>query len=157
MEKITINIQDIISNPNYSPDEYINKLKSKHPEYSLEDLEELAVAFTKQTYENYANARVNNSEQADLILERIKYGHIPTKYEIFELMCDDPIKIEQYITLQTIKDRVNSNDVIAKEDFDTLSDIIGLDQETSEQIRLSFVNKGILVDEYIDKETEIQR
>lgn len=157
MEKITINIQDIISNPNYSPDEYINELKAKHSEYSLEDLEELAVALTKQAYEYHANTRMIFSERTDEILERIKCGHILTKFEEFEFICDDPIKIEQYVTLETIKDRVKRNDVIAKEDFDTLSDIIGLDQETSEQIRQSFVNKGILVDEYIDKETEIQR
>lgn len=157
MEKVTINIQDIISNPDYNPDAHINYLKSKHPELSTEELEELAIAHTKQTYEHYSNSRINKSKSADLILEKIKCGHIPTKYEIFELTCDDPVKIEEYVKLETIKDRVTDSGTISKEDFYTLSSIIGFDEEISQQIMQGFVAKGILVERYAEKESEIKK
>ena len=157
MEKITINIQDIISNPNYSPDEYINELKSKHPEYSLEDLEELAVALIKQAYEYHANTRMIFSERTDEILERIKCGHILTKFEEFEFICDDPIKIEQYRIMESIKDRINESATVSTADFNTLVNLVGFDKETSDALRKEFTAKGILVDEYDDKNTKIQK
>ena len=145
---IKISIEEIINNPNYEPSEYINNLKTNNNNYSLDDLQELAAALTKQTYEYYVNNCINKTNRATEILESIKHGHIPNKYEIFELMCDDYSKIEEYTKMEKLKDKFTYNKAITKEDFEVLCNEINIDEIEKKQIMVEFEKRGLFIDEY---------
>lgn len=145
---IKISIEEIINNPNYESSEYISKLQSKNNNYSSDDLQELAAALTKQTYEYYANHCINKTNRAVKILESIKNGHILDKYEIFELMCDDYSKIEEYTKMEKLKDKISYNEAITKEDFEFLCNEINIDETEKRQIIVVFEKRGLFIEEY---------
>ena len=145
---IRISVEEIISDPNYDSSEYIADWKTKNNNYYSDDLQELAAALTKQTYEYYANNCINKNNRSMEILVSIKHGHIPDKYEIFELMCDDYSKIEKYTKMEKLKDKINYNKAITREDFDFLCYEINIDEIEKKQIIVEFEKRGLFINEY---------
>ncbi len=144
MDRITITIEEIRSNPNLDLSERVSRL-SKNSHFSKEDLEDIAVATIKREYEYWANNRTNLSDNTTSYLARILDGHILNEYEEFEMMCDDPVKIELYRKHCELKRRIQENKAITLEDFNSLCETIGFDLETTEEIRKGFEQKGLII------------
>ena len=80
MQKITISIDEINNNPNLDISERLANLKNKYKDkYSEDDLKSLAIASIKQEYELFANNRINFTEEADDLLEKIKGSTVKEK------------------------------------------------------------------------------
>lgn len=136
------------------PTEIVLDIKRRNKNnYSEEEYLELASAIARKNYEIYAKERKNFSKEADDILEKIKTGHLPDKIEVFTLMCDEPEKVEKYMQMEQLKDRMKMG-VISEEDFEYLIGVIGLDFETQNLLRQQFIEKGILVSDYPSFERE---
>lgn len=147
MNKITITIEEIKANPNLDLSERINKL-SEDNKYTLEELGDLAVASIKNEYEYWANNRTNISERTNKSLQKILDGHILSKSEEFEMICDDPIKNAEYSKYESLKQKISDNNGITSEDFDELCNSIGFDLKTSEFMKEIFKIKGLIIDSY---------
>ena len=152
MERKTITIEQIIENPNLDLSERINKL-SQDKRWSKEDLKELAIASIKQEYEFWLNERKNVSARTDELLKKILDGHFLSKIEGFEMMCDDPEKVELYSKYESLKKRIKDNNGITLEDFYELCQVIGIDSEFIELIRIEFERKGLIIDSYMKEES----
>ncbi len=152
MERKTITIEQIIENPNLDLSERINKF-SQDKRWSKEDLKELAIASIKQEYEFWLNERKNVSARTDELLKKILDGHFLSKIEEFEMVCDDPKKVELYSKYESLKKRIKDNTGITLEDFYELCQVIGIDSEIIELIRLEFERKGLIIDSYMKEES----
>ena len=152
MERKTITIEQIIENPNLDLSERINKL-SQDKRWSKEDLKELAIASIKQEYEFWLNERKNISTRTDEMLKKILNGHFLSKSEEFEMVCDDSKKVELYSKYESLKKRIKDNNGITLENFYELCQVIGIDSEIIELIRLEFERKGLIIDSYMKEES----
>ena len=158
MEKIEIDINDIKSNPNLDLSERVEQLKrDENTNYSDDELRDLAAAIIKQEYEIYANQRTNVSDATDKLLEKIKNGGILSKKEGFMMFCDDPKTVEQYGLYEDIKDNIKTNNAITMDDFEYLCKEIGFDYNMKELIKLGFIEKGLLIEKYKDKDENKHR
>ena len=105
-------------------------------------------AIINQRYNFYLSKKVNNSDHANMILEKIKNGYEPNEADVFELCCDEQDKIDEYREMYDIKQRV-SNGQISQADYDYLINKIGVSDEYLEStLRQAFTESGKLVDEY---------
>ena len=147
MDKKTITIEEIKTNPNLDLNERIVKY-SQDKIWSDEDLEDLAIASIEQEYEYWVNNRTNISERTNTILTQILNGHIISNIEAFEMICDEPQKVEQYANLEKLKQRISSNNGISSDDFEFLCKIIGFDLETTKLIKQGYENNGLIIDSY---------
>ena len=147
MEKITINIDQIKDNPNLDISERIRRYLSQG-KWTQEEIEEIAIASIKQEYEYWANNRTNISPRTDNMLLSILNGHILNKIEVFEMICDDPTKVEAYAKFERLKGRTSDNAGITLEDLNELCSIIGFDEQMSDAIRTGFADKGLIIDRY---------
>lgn len=152
MERKTITIEEIQANPNLDLRERINKL-SQDKRWSVADLKELAITLIKQDYEFWANKRENISPRTDELLKQILNGHILSKTEVFEMVCSDQEKVEEYTKYEDLKQKVLDSNGITLEDFNQLCQTIGSDSKTTELIKTEFENKGFLIDSHEEKES----
>ena len=58
-------------------------------DYYDKDLEQ---ALINKRYEQYQKQKINNSDSANSIMNKIKNGQIPNDADVFELCCDDQKK-----------------------------------------------------------------
>ena len=139
-----------IEDNGFDPSEIMTNMGKSSNNYSEDDIE-VARAIAKRNFEGYSKERVNFTPETDEIMNRIQQGHVPNKIEVFTLMCDEPEKIEQYKSMEQLKERV-SNGKISLDDFETLIGIIGFDEEISNALKREFELKGILISEYPSEE-----
>ena len=151
MNKTTISVEEIRSNPDLDLSERIIEFQNKG--YGSEDAEDLAVATIKAEYEYWANNRTNVSDRTDQFLKKILNGHHLDKYEGFEMICDDPEKVALYTEYEELKDRISKANGITEEDFDKLSVTFGFDPEQAIFIKESFRQRGQIVDSYENDDT----
>ena len=109
--------------------------------------EEFNKAIIKQRYNYYLSKKVNNSESANKILERIKDGYEPNAADIFELCCDDQKKIDEYREMFDVEQRVK-NGKISEADYDFLIEKVGINDEYLESLlRQMFISTGKMVED----------
>lgn len=147
MNKITIPIEQIKLNPNLDLNER-RTIYSNDNKWTKEDLDDLAVAAIKQEYEYWSNNRTNISKRTDNMLQSILNGHILNNIESFEMMCDDPLKIQEYAKYEILKNKISDNNGISIEDFEELCSIIGFDFESANKIKEAFLQSGLIIEEY---------
>ena len=151
MERKTITIEEIQSNPNLDLTERINKF-GNDKRWSDDDLRELAIASIKQEYEYMAN-NMADTPHIDEISEQILNGHVFTESELVELMTQDLEENQEIKKCNDLKKRIADNNGITLEDFNELCKIIGFDPQTTELMRLGFDNNGLIIDSYKDEES----
>ena len=147
MQKITISIDEIKNNPNLDISERLAKLKNKYNDkYSEDDLKSLAIASIKQEYELFANNRINFTKEADDLLEKIKNGGELSNKEAFILNCDDPKIISEYSKFDDIKNRIQDNNAVTLDDFNSLCEAMKLDSHTKRLLEIGYKSKGLISD-----------
>lgn len=152
MERKTITIEEIKSNPNLDLTERINKF-ANDKKWSNDDLNELALASIKQEYEYMAN-NMADIPHIDKILEQILNGHVFTEDEWTELMISDAKESEKIKKYNDLKKKITNNNGITLEDFHELCKIMGADSKTVELMEMGFKNKGLIIDSYKDEEVQ---
>ena len=150
MERKTITIEEIESNPNLDLTERINRF-ANDKRWSDDDLRELAIASIKQEYEFWANKRENISSKTDELLKKILDGHTLNKSEVFEMMCSDPEKVEEYSKYDDLNQKITDNNGITLDDFNDLCKTVGFDSKMTELVRIGFESQGKIIDSYQDE------
>ena len=116
----------------------------------LNGKDELDRVLINQRYNYYLKVKTNNSEHANMLLEKIKNGYEPNDADVFELCCDDEEKNAEYREMFDIKQRVKDGQ-ISKKDYEYLIKKIGINDEYLEGLlREKFTLSGKLAEEYGD-------
>lgn len=150
MEKKTITIEEIESNPNLDLTERIEKF-SQNKKWSNDDLRELAIASIKQEYEYMIN-NMSNIPNIDLILDKILNGYVLKQDELFEMMTSNSKeKVKKY---NTLKKNIEENNGITIDDFNELCKTIDIDSNTTELIKNLFMHQGKIIDSYSKNESK---
>lgn len=96
-------------------------------------------------YEYYKKNRVNESTAADMILAKIKNGYDPNEADVFELMCDDDSKINQYRKYYNIKKQIENDEKISESDLMFLIEQLNLNSSESNELIKQFKKKGLVI------------
>ena len=80
---------------------------------------DLEQALINKRYEQYQKQKINNSDSANNIMNKIKNGYIPNDADVFELCCDDQKKVDEYREMFDIKQRVKDGK-ISEQDYQFL-------------------------------------
>ena len=117
----------------------INKKVIKMDYYD-KDLEQ---ALINKRYEQYQKQKINNSDSANSIMNKIKNGYIPNDADVFELCCDDQKKVDEYREMFDIKQRVKDGK-ISEQDYQFLINKIGINDDYLQSlIKKMFLAKGV--------------
>ena len=117
----------------------INKKVIKMDFYD-KDLEQ---ALINKRYEQYQKQKINNSDSANNIMNKIKNGYIPNDADVFELCCDDQKKVDEYREMFDIKQRVKDGK-ISEQDYQFLINKIGINDDYLQSlIKKMFLAKGV--------------
>ena len=109
-------------------------------DYYDKDLEQ---ALINKRYEQYQKQKINNSDSANNIMNKIKNGYIPNDADVFELCCDDQKKVDEYREMFNIKQRVKDGK-ISEQDYQFLISKIGINDDYLQSlIKKMFLAKGI--------------
>ena len=109
-------------------------------DYYDKDLEQ---ALINKRYEQYQKQKINNSDSANNIMNKIKNGYIPNDADVFELCCDDQKKVDEYREMFNIKQRVKDGK-ISEQDYQFLINKIGINDDYLQSlIKKMFLAKGI--------------
>lgn len=120
----------------------INKKVIKMDFYD-KDLEQ---ALINKRYEQYQKQKINNSDSANNIMNKIKNGYIPNDADVFELCCDDQKKVDEYREMFDIKQRVKDGK-ISEQDYQFLINKIGINDDYLQSlIKKMFLAKGVFDD-----------
>lgn len=103
----------------------------------------LEQALINKRYEQYQKQKINNSDSANSIMNKIKNGYIPNDADVFELCCDDQKKVDEYREMFDIKQRVKDGK-ISEQDYQFLINKIGINDDYLQSlIKKMFLAKGI--------------
>ena len=109
-------------------------------DYYDKDLEQ---ALINKRYEQYQKQKMNNSDSANNIMNKIKNGYLPNDADVFELCCDDQKKVDEYREMFDIKQRVKDGK-ISEQDYQFLINKIGINDDYLQSlIKKMFLAKGI--------------
>ena len=109
-------------------------------DYYDKDLEQ---ALINKRYEQYQKQKINNSDSANNIMNKIKNGYLPNDADVFELCCDDQKKVDEYREMFDIKQRVKDGK-ISEQDYQFLINKIGINDDYLQSlIKKMFLAKGI--------------
>ena len=109
-------------------------------DYYDKDLEQ---ALINKRYEQYQKQKINNSDSANSIMNKIKNGYIPNDADVFELCCDDQKKVDEYRETFNIKQRVKDGK-ISEQDYQFLISKIGINDDYLQSlIKKMFLAKGV--------------
>ena len=109
-------------------------------DYYDKDLEQ---ALINKRYEQYQKQKINNSDSANSIMNKIKNGYIPNDADVFELCCDDQKKVDEYREMFNINQRVKDGK-ISEQDYQFLINKIGINDDYLQSlIKKMFLAKGI--------------
>lgn len=112
-------------------------------DYYDKDLEQ---ALINKRYEQYQKQKINNSDSANNIMNKIKNGYIPNDADVFELCCDDQKKVDEYREMFDIKQRVKDGK-ISEQDYQFLINKIGINDDYLQSlIKKMFLAKGVFDD-----------
>lgn len=112
-------------------------------DYYDKDLEQ---ALINKRYEQYQKQKINNSDSANSIMNKIKNGYIPNDADVFELCCDDQKKVDEYREMFDIKQRVKDGK-ISEQDYQFLINKIGINDDYLQSlIKKMFLAKGVFDD-----------
>ncbi len=112
-------------------------------DYYDKDLEQ---ALINKRYEQYQKQKINNSDSANSIMNKIKNGYIPNDADVFELCCDDQKKVDEYREMFDIKQRVKDGK-ISEQDYQFLINKIGINDDYLQSlIKKLFLAKGVFAD-----------
>ena len=104
---------------------------------------DLEQALINKRYEQYQKQKINNSDSANSIMNKIKNGYIPNDADVFELCCDDQKKVDEYREMFNIKQRVKDGK-ISEQDYQFLISKIGINDDYLQSlIKKMFLAKGI--------------
>lgn len=104
---------------------------------------DLEQALINKRYEQYQKKKINNSDSANNIMNKIKNGYIPNDADVFELYCDDQKKVDEYREMFDIKQRVKDGK-ISEQDYQFLINKIGInDNYLQSLIKKMFLAKGV--------------
>ena len=104
---------------------------------------DLEQALINKRYEQYQKQKINNSDSANSIMNKIKNGYIPNDADVFELCCDDQKKVDEYREMFDIKQRVKDGK-ISEQDYQFLINKIGInDAYLQSLIKKMFLAKGV--------------
>lgn len=104
---------------------------------------DLEQALINKRYEQYQKQKINNSDSANNIMNKIKNGYIPNDADVFELCCDDQKKVDEYREMFDIKQRVKDGK-ISEQDYQFLINKIGINDDYLQSlIKKMFLAKGI--------------
>ena len=103
----------------------------------------LEQALINKRYEQYQKQKINNSDSANSIMNKIKNGYIPNDADVFELCCDDQKKVDEYREMFNINQRVKDGK-ISKQDYQFLINKIGINDDYLQSlIKKMFLAKGV--------------
>ena len=104
---------------------------------------DLEQALINKRYEQYQKQKINNSDSANNIMNKIKNGYIPNDADVFELCCDDQKKVDEYREMFDIKQRVKDGK-ISEQDYQFLISKIGINDDYLQSlIKKMFLAKGV--------------
>ena len=104
---------------------------------------DLEQALINKRYEQYQKQKMNNSDSANNIMNKIKNGYIPNDADVFELCCDDQKKVDEYREMFDIKQRVKDGK-ISEQDYQFLINKIGINDDYLQSlIKKMFLAKGV--------------
>lgn len=104
---------------------------------------DLEQALINKRYEQYQKQKINNSDSANNIMNKIKNGYIPNDADVFELCCDDQKKVDEYREMFDIKQRVKDGK-ISEQDYQFLINKIGINDDYLQSlIKKMFLAKGV--------------
>ena len=104
---------------------------------------DLEQALINKRYEQYQKQKINNSDSANNIMNKIKNGYIPNEADVFELCCDDQKKVDEYRKMFDIKQRVKDGK-ISEQDYQFLINKIGINDDYLQSlIKKMFLAKGV--------------
>ncbi|MDD5827300.1 MAG: hypothetical protein SO108_01810 [Bacilli bacterium] len=107
---------------------------------------DLEQALINKRYEQYQKQKINNSDSANNIMNKIKNGYIPNEADVFELCCDDQKKVDEYREMFDIKQRVKDGK-ISEQDYQFLINKIGINDDYLQSlIKKMFLAKGVFDD-----------
>ena len=107
---------------------------------------DLEQALINKRYEQYQIQKINNSDSANNIMNKIKNGYIPNEADVFELCCDDQKKVDEYREMFDIKQRVKDGK-ISEQDYQFLINKIGINDDYLQSlIKKMFLAKGVFDD-----------
>ena len=107
---------------------------------------DLEQALINKRYEQYQKQKINNSDSANSIMNKIKNGYIPNDADVFELCCDDQKKVDEYREMFDIKQRVKDGK-ISEQDYQFLINKIGINDDYLQSlIKTMFLAKGVFDD-----------
>ena len=107
---------------------------------------DLEQALINKRYEQYQTQKINNSDSANNIMNKIKNGYIPNEADVFELCCDDQKKVDEYREMFDIKQRVKDGK-ISEQDYQFLINKIGINDDYLQSlIKKMFLAKGVFDD-----------
>ena len=104
---------------------------------------DLEQALINKRYEQYQKQKMNNSDSANNIMNKIKNGYIPNDADVFELCCDYQKKVDEYREMFDIKQRVKDGK-ISEQDYQFLINKIGINDDYLQSlIKKMFLAKGV--------------
>ena len=107
---------------------------------------DLEQALINKRYEQYQKQKINNSDSANNIMNKIKNGYISNDADVFELCCDDQKKVDEYREMFDIKQRVKDGK-ISEQDYQFLINKIGINDDYLQSlIKKMFLAKGVFDD-----------
>ena len=107
---------------------------------------DLEQALINKRYEQYQKQKINNSDSANNIMNKIKNGYIPNEADVFELCCDNQKKVDEYREMFDIKQRVKDGK-ISEQDYQFLINKIGINDDYLQSlIKKMFLAKGVFDD-----------
>lgn len=115
---------------------------------------DLEQALINKRYEQYQKQKINNSDSANNIMNKIKNGYIPNDADVFELSCDDQKKVDEYREMFDIKQRVKDGK-ISEQDYQFLINKIGINDDYLQSlIKKMFLAKGVF---YEGNQTKLEK
>ena len=115
---------------------------------------DLEQALINKRYEQYQKQKINNSDSANNIMNKIKNGYIPNDADVFELCCDDQKKVDEYREIFNINQRVKDGK-ISEQDYQFLINKIGINDDYLQSlIKKMFLAKGVF---YEGNQTKLEK
>ena len=82
------------------------------------------------------------------ILSKVLNGHVFSQNELSEIMILDEDKRNEMIKYHELKDKVGENNGITLEDFNKVTEVMGIDSNIADLFRKSFDDSNLIIDSY---------
>ncbi len=106
--------------------------------------DELDDGKASQRYDYYSEERLNFSDNATIIMNKIKDGYDPNEADVFELLERDQKRIDDYRKFYNIRKDIEDTGKISEGDLKFLIESLGVDEETSKKMYEGFKEKGVV-------------